>query len=54
MESELKKVVLIMVLALEMARKVVLLPCSLGQLLGAFPRPPPSPLTLVAVVPSFE
>ena len=54
MESELKKVVLIMVLALEMARKVVLLPHSLGHLCGAFPRPPPSPLTLVAVVPSFE
>ena len=54
MESELKKVVLFMVSTLAMARKVVLLPSSLGQLLGAFPRPPPSPLTLVAVVPSFE
>ena len=54
MESELKKVVLVMVLALEMARKVEFLPRSLGQLFGAFPRPPPSPLTLVAVVTSFE
>jgi hypothetical protein len=52
MEGELTKVVSSWCWLGQWQWKVALLLGALGQLLGAFPRPPPSLPTLVAVVPS--